>query len=85
MSRERSAGRLFRLHLGLGALAVVLLAALIASILAAIDLALPPAGSIAAACERWLSGGGPEALVVLFALGAALASLALFCRAVISS
>jgi hypothetical protein len=80
MSRERSAGRLYRLHLGLGALAAALVAGVTVSIVAAVDFGLPSPGSIAAACDRWLSAGGPAAVLVLGAFAVALASLGLGAR-----
>jgi hypothetical protein len=80
MSRERSASRLYRLHLGLGALTAALVAGLIVSIVAAVDFGLPSPGSIAAACDRWLSAGGPGAVLVLSAFGVALTSLVLGLR-----
>lgn len=80
MSRQRSAGRLYRLHLGLGALGVALVAGVIAFIVAAVDFALPSPASVATACDRWLAVGGPGAVVALAAGAVALASLVLGSR-----
>lgn len=80
MSRERSAGRLYRLHLGVGALAVALIAGVTGSVVAAVDFGLPSPGSVAAACDHWLSAGGPGAILALTAFGLVLGSLALGLR-----
>lgn len=80
MSRERSASRLYRLHLGLAGLGALLVAGTIVSAAAGVDPSLPALASVAAACDRWLSAGGPGAVLAL-ALGAlALASLVLGMR-----
>lgn len=65
------AGRLFRLQVLLGALAVVLLASTAALVIAGSRFAPPSGTAIAAACAHWLSAGGPAALVGLVVLAAA--------------
>ncbi len=77
MSSQRSASRLYRLHVGLAGLGAALVAGTIAVAATGVDPDLPSPASVAAACDRWLSSGGPGAVLVV-ALGAlAVASLVL--------
>jgi len=80
VTRERSANRLYRLHLGLGGVGVALVAGTIAFVAAGVDFGLPSPASVAAACDRWLSAGGPGAVLALAVAAAALASLGLGLR-----
>lgn len=80
MSPERSAIRLYRLHVGVAGLGFALVAGTIAFLAASVDPALPSPASVAAACDRWLSSGGPGALLVLTVSALALISLALGIR-----
>jgi hypothetical protein len=75
MSRERSANRLYGLHLGLAALGAALALGTAAFVVARVDPSLPAPGSVAAACDRWLSAGGPAAMLALAVGALALASL----------
>jgi hypothetical protein len=80
VTRERSASRLYRLHLGLAGLGALLVAGTITSAAAGVDPSLPSPASIAAACDRWLSAGGPGAVLALALSALALASLVLGMR-----
>jgi hypothetical protein len=80
MSRGRSAGRLYLLHVGLAAAGIALIAWSIALVAARTDFGLPSPGSVAAACDRWLSEGGPGAIVAIGVAGLALAVLLLGVR-----
>lgn len=77
MSPRRSASRLYRLHLGLAGVGVALVAATFGFVAAGVDTGLPAPESVSAACDRWLAGGGPGALVALAVAGLAIASLVL--------
>jgi hypothetical protein len=78
--RDRSATRLYRVHLALAGagLALVLGAGVLA--LTGLELRVPSAAAIAAACDHGLEAGGPAALLTLGATGLAGASLALGLR-----
>ena len=80
MSPQRSASRLYRLHLGLAGLGAALLAGAIAIVVTAIDFALPSPASVAAACDRWLASGGVGALVTLAVAALVLVTLLLALR-----
>lgn len=78
--RSRDASRLYRVHLALAGAALALILGAGALALTGLQLHLPSAGAIAAACDRWLNAGGPAALVTLAAAGLASVSLALGAR-----
>ncbi|MGH2993168.1 MAG: M56 family metallopeptidase [Solirubrobacterales bacterium] len=80
MSPERSARRLYRLHVSIAGVGGALVAGTIAFLATGADSGLPSPATVAAACDRWLFAGGPGALAAL-ALGAlALVSLGLGAR-----
>jgi len=80
MNRGRSASRLYVLHVGLAALGIALVAGSIALVAAHTDFGLPSPGSVVSACDRWLSAGGPGAIVALGVAALALAVLLLGVR-----
>jgi Zn-dependent protease with chaperone function len=82
MSRERSANRLYGLHLAVALAGAALVVGTLAFVVAGADFSPPSPGSVAAACDRWLSAGGPAASVALAVGALALASLWLGLRSV---
>lgn len=80
MSGHRSANRLYRLHLAVAGLGAGLVVGTIAFIAAGVDSSLPSPASVAAACDRWLSAGGPGAILAVAVGALALASVALGAR-----
>jgi hypothetical protein len=75
VSPRRSANRLYRLHLAVAGLGTALVAGTIVVVAAGVDPSLPSPGSVAAACDRWLSTGGLGAILALAVGALALTSL----------
>jgi bla regulator protein blaR1 len=75
VTRRRSAKHLYRLHLALAGIGLALVLSAGGSVIAAADQNLPSAASIAQACDRWLSTGGPMAVAGLAVALLALATL----------
>jgi hypothetical protein len=69
----RGARTLYALHLGVGLLAIGLIAGAVITVLAASDLSIPSAAAVSRACADWLSAGGPGAIVGLLVLALAAA------------
>ena len=59
----RSASRLYRLQLTIGAIGALMVLAAGATVLASPD--LPSSSSVSEACDNWVAGGGPAALLGL--------------------
>jgi hypothetical protein len=78
--RDRNARRLYRVQLALAGVALALVLGAGAVALTGLQLRMPSAAAIAAACDRWLEAGGPAALVTLGAAALATVSLALALR-----
>lgn len=73
--RGRRANRLYHLHLALAGTGLALLLGAGGVALVGLDLRLPSAAAVAAACDRWLAAGGPAALLTLTVAALASASL----------
>lgn len=78
--RDRDARRLYRVQLALAGVALALILGAGAVALTGVQLRIPSAAAVAAACDRWLEAGGPAALLTLAAAALAAASLALGLR-----
>jgi hypothetical protein len=61
----RGAGRLYALHLALGALGIGLVAAGAIAVVSGARLSVPASSEISEACHSWISAGGPAALLGL--------------------
>lgn len=61
----RGAGRLYALHLALGAVGIGLVAAGTVAVISGARLSVPSSREISEACHTWISAGGPAALLGL--------------------
>lgn len=78
----RGAGRLYLLHVALGALGAALLAGSAALVIGGQSFVLPSSKEVGDACHGWWSDGGPAALIGLSITALALSAIGLGLRSV---
>jgi Zn-dependent protease with chaperone function len=82
--RAQNASRLYRVHLAIAGVGLALVLGAGALAIAGLQLSLPSAAAIAAACDRWLEAGGPAALLILGTAALASVSVVLGLRSAAS-